>query len=184
MAKNRSMGWFGGLVYGAIFVVVGCFVVAPMAMGAYRMGQASKFWPTVQGKVIHSAVASSTSSKGKISYFTDIQFTYRVDGRDYKSSQVDVEPGPAASYSSDSSGAYKTVNRYPEGKTVTVYYNAVKPFMSVLQPGVTTMTWWIVGISGFFIFTGVWIALSGAIRALFGIGVWGVLTFAWLKKND
>jgi len=176
------MGWVGGLVYGSIPAVMGYFIVAHMAMGGYHMGQASKSWPTVQGKVIHSAVASSTSSQGKTSYSANIQFTYRVDGRDYKSSQINVELGPGASYSSDSSGPYKTVNRYPVGKVVTVYYNSARPSMGVLQPGVSTVTWLIIGIGGFFIFIGAWIALSGITRTLFGIGMFGVLTFAWLKK--
>lgn len=184
MANHRSMAWFSGLVYGSIFAVVGYFIVAHMAMAPYHLGQASKLWPTVQGKIIHSAVVSDTSSQGKTSYSADIQFTYRVGGRDYQSSQVGIEPGPGASSSSDPSGARQTVARYPVGNTVTVYYKSDKPLLGVLQTGVSTMTWVLIGIGGFFIFIGASFVLAGITRTCFGFGMLGILTFAWLKKKD
>jgi len=178
------MGWVGGLVYGSISAVVGYFIIAHVAMDAYRMGQVSKSWPSTQGVVIHAGVASSGPSGGKVSYSEDVQFTYRVDGRNYKSSRIDVEPGPGATYSSDPSNARTMVNRYPTGKSVAVYYNPAKPSLGVLQPGVTAMTWRIIGIGSVFIFIGALIALSGMIRTLFGFGLLGVLTFAWMRKHD
>ncbi len=184
MANPRSMAWFSGLVYGSIFAVVGYFIVAHLAMAPYHLGQASKSWPTVQGKVIHSAMASSTSSQGKTTYSADIQFTYRVDSRDYKSSQIGVEPGPGASSSSDPSDASETVARYPVGKNVTVYYKSSKPILGVLQPGVSNMTWWLLGAGGFFIFIGACFVLTGITRTFFGVGMLGMLTFAWLRKNN
>jgi len=184
MAKSGSMAWFSGLVYGSIFAVVGYFIVAHLAMAPYHLGQESKSWPTVQGRIIHSAMASSTSPQGKTTYSPDIQFTYQVNGRDYQSNQVGVEPGPGASSSSDPSAASEIVARYPVGTVVTVYYKPSKPALGVLQPGVSKVTWWLLEAGGFFIFIGACFVLAGLIRTFFGVGVLSLLKFSWLTKPE
>jgi len=166
MAKPGSMAWFSGLVYGSIFAVVGYYIVAHLAMAPYHLGQESKSWPTVQGKIIHSAMARSTSSQGKTTYSPNIQFTYQVDGKGYQSNQVGVEPGPGASSSSDPSDVSETVARYPVGKLVTVYYKPSEPALGVLQPGVSTVTWWLLDAGGLLIFIGACFALTGIIRTI------------------
>ncbi len=184
MTSHKPMGWVGGLVYGSIPAVVGYFIIAHVAMDAYQMGEASKSWPSTQGVITHATLASSRPSAGKVSYSADIQFAYEVDGRQYQSNQIGVEAGPGATHSSDSSNAQNMVNRYPTGKAVAVYYNPDKPSLGVLQPGVTSITWRIIGIGSAFIFFGALLALSGMIRTLFGFGLFGLLTFAWMRKPD
>ena len=179
MATTRKMGWFGALVFGAVFIGAGYFILH-LGMNAYHMGKASEAWPAVQGSVIHSKVASSHDSKGT-KYSADVQYAYRVDGKEYKSNKIDATAGTSSS--SDSSGAYETVNQYPVGQTVNVHYNLSKPYQSVLNPGVATSTWWLFGAGGLFMFMGAWIALSGIARVLLGVGMLGVLTFAWLKRE-
>jgi len=178
---TRQLGWFGSLILGAGIIGAGYFV-AHLAMNAYHMGQASEAWPTVQGSVIHSNVATRHNSKGTM-YSADVQFAYRFGGKEYKSNKIDASPGSGVSSSSDSSEAHETVNRYQTGQAVTVHYNPSKPWVGVLEPGVSTMTWAMFGMGGFLMFIGGWIALSGISRVLLGVGMLGVLTFAWLKRD-
>jgi len=180
MATTRKMGWFGSLVIGAMFIGAGYFVTH-LAMNSYQMGQASKVWPTVQGGVIHSKVITSHNSKGKTHYSADVQYAYRTGGKEYKSNKIEATAGTSSS--SDSSGAYEVVNQYPVGRTVSVHYDPVKPWVAVLQPGIAQSTYWLFGIGGLFMFLGAWVALSGIARALLGVGMLGILTFAWLKRE-
>ncbi len=184
MTSHKPMGWIGGLVYGSIPAVVGAFIITQVAMDAYQMGEASKLWPSTQGVITHAALAGSRPSAGKISYSADIQFAYEVDGRKYASNRIGVEVGPGATHSSDPSNARELVRRYPTGKTVAVHYNPDNPAIGILQPGVTGVTWRIIGIGGAFIFFGALLALSGLLRTLFGFGLFGLLTFAWMRKGD
>jgi len=180
MATTRKLGWFGSLILGVICIGTGYFV-AHIAMGSYHMGQVSESWPTVQGRVIHSEVTSRPDSKGRTKYSADVQYAYRFDGKEYKSNKVEATTG--SSSSSDSSGAYETVHEYPVGRNVTVHYDSVKPWVAVLQPGIAQSTYWLFGIGGLFMFLGAWVALSGLARVLLGVGMLGILTFAWLKKK-
>ena len=179
MATTRKLGWFGSLIFGAVFVGAGYFV-SHLAMNAYHMGQASETWPTVQGGVIYSKVVTSHDSKGRMQYRPDIQYAYRVDGKEYKSNKIEAA---GTSSSSDSSSAYESVSQYPAGRSVTVHYNPVKPWVSVLQSGIASSTYWLFGFGGLFMFVGAWIALSVIARVLLGVGMLGILTFAWLKRN-
>lgn len=179
MATTRKLGWFGSLIIGAIFIGAGYFIFH-LSMDSYYMGQASEDWPTVQGSVIHSKVASSHDSKGT-KYSVDVQYAYRLDGKEYTSNKIEAMLGRSAS--SDSSDAYGTVNQYPVGKNVTVHYNPDKPWIAVLQAGIAQNTYWILGISAVFMLIGAWIMLSSIARVLLGIGMLGVLTFAWLKRD-
>jgi len=55
--------------------------------------------------------------------------------------------------------------------------------VGVLEPGVPTMTWAMFGMGGFLMFIGGWIAQPGIVRVVPGVGMPGVLTFAWLKRD-
>jgi len=179
MATARKLGWFGSLIFGVVFVGTGYFVFH-LSMDAYHMGQASETWPTVQGGVIYSKVVTSHNSKGRTLYRPDIQYAYRVDGKEYKSNKIKAA---GTTSSSDSSRAYESVSQYPAGRSVTVHYNPVKPWVSVLQSGIASSTYWLFVFGGLFMFVGAWVALSGIARVLLGVGMLGVLTFAWLKRN-
>jgi len=180
VATTRKLSWYGSLIFGALFIGAGYFIVH-LAVDAYRMGEASEAWPTVQGSVIHAKVVSSLRN-GKTHYSADIQYAYRIDGKQYKSGRIDTSPGTGSS-SSDSSGAYEVVHDYPVGRVVSVYYDPSKPWVSVLEPGMPTTTWLVFGIGCVFMLMGGWIALSGIARVLLGVGMLGVLTFAWLKED-
>jgi len=181
MATYKKMGWFGSLFTGAIFMGMGYLLAIYLGMNAYHMGKVSESWPTVQGSVLQSKVVTSHDSKGRSTYSADVQYAYRIGGKEYKSNKIDTRAGTWSS--SDSSDAYEEVNQYPIGRSVAIHYNPDKPWVAVLEPGVSQVTYWLMGAGAVLLFIGAWIALSGILRVLFGIGMLGILTFAWLKKE-
>jgi len=181
MAIYKKMGWFGSLFTGAIFIGVGYLLAMHLGMNAYHMGKVSESWPTVQGSVVHSKVVTLPETNAATHYSADVQYAYRINGKEYKSNKIDTRAGLWSS--THSSDAYGEVNQYPAGRSVAIYYNPDKPWVAVLEPGVSQVTYWLIGAGGVLLFIGAWIALSGIFRVLFGIGMLGILTFAWLKRE-
>ena len=92
----------------------------------------SRGWPVTDGTIQESSVeiCPRTSRDTGTTYTREprIRYTYFVDDREWKGSQVDPE-------------VYRSTNvdevmaRYPVGKAVNVYYNPVDPSMACLEPG-------------------------------------------------
>jgi hypothetical protein len=83
----------------------------------------SKTWPMVQGVVQNSSVESRRNL-----HTAKVLYDYTVSEKSFT--------GMFSSYSSTRSPAQGIVNRYPKGKTVSVYYNPQNPQVCVLEPGV------------------------------------------------
>jgi len=73
----------------------------------YRRGKASMNWPTVEGEIITST------------HFY-IEYSYNVNGKEYTSDQIKIRKRPSR-YSA------KSIEKYPLGKRVTVYYFPSQP---------------------------------------------------------
>ncbi len=98
--------------------------------------RASLSWPTATGTVTTSSVTSYYSQNKKM-YSTDIQYTYKVNDRNYSSDQISLGDHS----SSSSSGMKKLVNKYPVGKTITVYYDPTNKSKALLEPGPVIITY-------------------------------------------
>lgn len=121
------------IVLSGIFTLVG---MGAIWMGYYfhQQDAASRDWPSVAGTVLRSKIEKTRSTTGTgagkrtvTKYSPYVQYTYRVDGRSYRSSRI--------AYGQLEKPASRTVDRYAEGKRVKVYYNPEKPERSVLEPG-------------------------------------------------
>ena len=141
--KNNSP--FVGLlvtVIGIGFIIWGGMVVME--------ARSATNWPETQGTITSSRVIHTTSTsqtnKSKWYYRAEIKYGYEVDGLEYVSDRLDF-------------GTYKhkyksevyptgTKNRYPVGKSVTVYYDPIDPEQAVLdrQTGMNTYTGLLIGI--------------------------------------
>jgi hypothetical protein len=91
--------------------------------------QASQTWPTTAGLVLKSRVEVSGGNYTSVS--PHVLYEYDVDGRTYQSAQI--RAGDRYMRSSSEREAYDTVDRYPEGAVVTVYYNPTNPSESALE---------------------------------------------------
>jgi Protein of unknown function (DUF3592) len=74
----------------------------------------------------------SSSSASAATYKTDVTYRYKVRDHDYSSERITL-----ADFSSTAGRAQGIVNRYPDGSSVTVYYNPVDPSDAVLERGGT-----------------------------------------------
>ncbi|MHA2275080.1 MAG: DUF3592 domain-containing protein [Candidatus Kariarchaeaceae archaeon] len=89
---------------------------------AYLVGKASMNWPTVDGKII----SLQSPGIGAI----QLLFTYTVDGVKYIANTRTIGELYSMSFSTTSSAQTKAglvAQEYPEGKSVTVYYDSNNP---------------------------------------------------------
>lgn len=121
------------------------------------IGNASKSWPTVPGKVVSSIVDSRQrhersskhrSSRDVTNYYAQVVYEYTVNGKTRSSN--DIAFG-GYSLSKDPSQASGIVDKYPAGSQVVVYYSPAHPSMAVLEPGIRENSY-IIPIFGAFSF--------------------------------
>jgi len=136
--NDQQAGKIFGLVFGLVFFLVGLGVLG-WGFKSWRLTQSSKNWPVAEGRIVSSEVKShwSGSSSGSHSssrkvYSADINYGYKVDSREYVSGKISF-----ADYSGPRAHAVQTVEKYPRGKRVQVFYSPGDPSVSVLEPGKT-----------------------------------------------
>ena len=113
----------GTLGFFAFFIALVSFAIAQSVLN----GKRSLSWPKTSGTVVESRLdgtrAENTSPR--------ITYSYTVQEQQYSSSVISFTEKTTVK-----SEAQKIIDRYPEGSTVEVYYNPLKPQKSTLQPGV------------------------------------------------
>jgi hypothetical protein len=93
---------------------------------------ASLSWPSAEGSITSSAVQSHwDQSQQRNTYSAAIQYVYRIEDVDYRSSRV-AWGGRASS--TDDRPARELAGRYPVGAAVRVHYNPDKRSEAVLEP--------------------------------------------------
>ena len=94
---------------------------------------ASRRWPSARGRVTRSAVVPGR--RDQASY--DVRYGYEAYGRRYDGSRVRF----GGAISSNRAVARETVNRYPHGSAVTVYYHPRKPNIATLERRASGFLW-------------------------------------------
>ncbi|HBY07458.1 MAG TPA: hypothetical protein DEH22_06600 [Chloroflexi bacterium] len=143
MDVNQLMVWlFGGgtilIVIVSIMLSILCAIV-PIALiiwflysrkqKADTVREASQTWLVTNGKVIKSRV--EVSGGEVTSVHPRVIFEYEVQGRVYQNDQI--RAGDKFWATGSSQDAYQTIDRYPEGLDVRVYYNPANPAESALE---------------------------------------------------
>jgi hypothetical protein len=119
----------------AIFIVLG---VALFVLGQFQRRKAMRVesWPTTPGVILSSELheRSSTDEDGStsVSYQPVIEFSYRIMGLEYTSSQYRMG-SRGTSYHRKK--AESITNHYPVGQQVDVRYDPEKPTEAVLELG-------------------------------------------------
>jgi len=137
-----AVRFFFSRIFPLIFIVVGASVAFFGIRGLIR-AKASMKWPTTQGKVVASSVEShhSSNSNGGSSttYHAEILYEFAVGDTTFNGNRVAY-----GDYGSSSpSHARRIVNRYPEGKSVTVHYMPGNPEECLLEPGMKMQSWFL-----------------------------------------
>jgi hypothetical protein len=103
--------------------------IAKRSKQAKTMRDASQVWQMASGRILKSRVEVSGGDHTSVSPY--ILYEYEAYGRSYQGEQIKAGDQFMRTYSSRS--AYDTVERYPVGATVTVYYNPSDPQQSALE---------------------------------------------------
>lgn len=154
---------FFGLVIGGFITMLGWRDIS--------RAKASANWPNVQGEITESKVdirimdvpsnqhhsRPNRSNESLPAHFATIRYEYTVDGTVFKGGRVAFGDHG----SSNPAHADEIVNKYPIGKSVTVYYRPDNPQESLLEPGLKRQSWLIFSVGISFIFVG----CSGALIA-------------------
>lgn len=145
-------------VFPLIFIVIGIGVAFFGIRGLVR-ANASVDWPACLGEVTASSVERRSSAESKTrkstTYHARIRYAYDVDGSTFSGSRVAYGDYGAG----NRSHAERIVERYPEGKDVTVYYMPEDPEESLLEPGLKGQAWFLPGFGLAFVAIGTLLAV-------------------------
>jgi len=135
-ADSISRGCF--LIFVAVFFSV-WYAFLFVMNDTYQEAEQAIHWPTVVGTILESRVQVRTSSSETGTEFDPvIRYRYRVQGQEYvNSTWQKIGNSPTRQEAQD------IVDRYPQGKRTTVYYDPADPQNSVLVPGNTSETSWV-----------------------------------------
>ena len=117
-----------------MFVVAGA-IIAFIGINGLVKAKASVDWPSSPGRIVSSSVEShrSTGDSGprRTTYHAEISYEFSIEGITFNGNRVAY-----GDYDSNSpSHATRIANRYPKGKSVTVYYMPENPEECLLEPG-------------------------------------------------
>ncbi|MBP86930.1 MAG: hypothetical protein CMJ64_09460 [Planctomycetaceae bacterium] len=177
VGRHRSGGFVVALVLGVVFTGVGFSVAYFLGLPMLREAKASESWPTTDGVITVARVESKQERReGKTTtmYSHHIEYRYSVNDEELTGSRVWTTDGHSSS--SMSSFAKKTVQRYPVGKEVKVFYDPEAPAICALEPGTTWMTYLPLGLGGLFFVIGVLITGGILLKVVLGMLFVGVAT--------
>lgn len=141
--SNSCLGF--GLTF-FIFLLVGSGL-SWWGWNILQDAKASASWPKAQSVITESRVRHSRDSDGGNSYQPKISYEYSVKNLNYKNQTIKFGEN---SYSNHSDAEYY-VSRYPIGQRVSVFYDPKRPDKSVLEPGVTSGSYIVIGIGALFV---------------------------------
>lgn len=144
-------------------IILGLGLVTVIVVGySILRGQKSRGWPNVSGSILSSRISvhESTDDDGSTTtnYGVALLYRYSVGGQEYQGTRrtfTDVNTSSRAR-------AEKILATYPQGGSVTVYYDPQKPSTSVLVPGVSWISYLFLALGLAFLLFG----LAGALGLL------------------
>ena len=127
----------------SVLIVWGIFVFA-LALGnfflyreityAQNRENAAQTWPTVSGQVVTSVAKMHRGSKHRNVAYPHVSYTYEVNGKTYHSRNI-MAGGEIGGMNVET-----TLARYPQGSSVTVYYDPNNPKDAILEAGNKTIS--------------------------------------------
>jgi hypothetical protein len=116
-----------------ILGAVGLFIIIKYFRDRAKL-QASENWSKTTGTVTKSSVRETRSNDSdgfsESSYYPEVKYSYQVIGQVYEGNRIAFG---AESGHKRKDGALSVLEKYAEGKSVTVYYDPNRPEDSVLE---------------------------------------------------
>lgn len=100
---------------------------------SYRLGEASRRWPRVQGTIIELWHDESfdEDAPGHVRFSSHMRYTYAVSGRMYRSERFTFRP----TYGLRQQDAYAMLRGLRRGQSIDVHYDPAQPSRAVVFPG-------------------------------------------------
>jgi hypothetical protein len=133
---SRQMGAKAGVVFFALFFVMGAVVFYFLAARPLMGVLAARDWVPTPCVVISSRV-NSHRGKDSTTYRVEILYSYEFDGREHRSSRYHFMGGS----SSGRKGKAEVVRQYPAGAERTCFVDPRHPTEAVLERGLTRDMW-------------------------------------------
>ncbi len=134
---GMSFTLLGVVCMGGLFLVfagLGVWLILRYQKNKEKAHQ-SRNWPKTTGRVIESRIAEheSEDEDGHVTstYSPVVRYEYQANGVAYAGNQVAV--GSSAIAISNRKKVQQTIDQYPPGKAVAVYYNPQNPAEAVLE---------------------------------------------------
>ena len=141
--QRGGMGCCGWVIFTGIFMLVG-LGLSYWGWTIYRDAQVSQSWPSVSGEILSSSVGVHSDDDGT-SYSADVAYTYVVNDQMHSNDNVNF-----GQLNSSRRYAQNIVDRYSPGMVVDVYYDPADATRSVLEPGVSWTSYFVLGMGLFF----------------------------------
>jgi hypothetical protein len=133
-------GLGAGIVLGGGLLLL-AFLLCRSGLGMYRQAEATNSWPSTTGKIVSAKEIRTEAwsrQRARYRYSSRISYRYAVNDKQYTSSQISTAKAWDEMYSHStgaSDAAYEGtwLAKYPEGKTVVVYYNPRDPTDALLE---------------------------------------------------
>lgn len=136
---RQGCGCLGSFFFLAVFFAAGVGL-SWWGWTILQDARASSGWPSVQGQITQSVVVEDRDEDGT-SYEADVRYEYVVNDQRYNGDVVNF-----GEYSGSRSHAEGIVNRYSVGQTVAVYYDPGEVTTAVLEPGVSTSSYFVLAM--------------------------------------
>ena len=156
MRQSSTAKWVVAGV-GALMIVMGG-VFGAVAADNYRDGEATKAWPSTTGHILTADVEEDSrrerrdngSYRTRYTYTPRITYAYTIQGIEYTGHRIRADDSGG-----DRDKAFDTINEYPVGSLVDVFYDPENPDSAVLKQGADTVAVWLFGgVGGLFVVLG------------------------------
>jgi|HubBroStandDraft_6_1064221.scaffolds.fasta_scaffold150017_2 TPR repeat protein len=116
-----------------MFILASLVIGIPMLLVWFfmrRKAQATLRWPSTPGRIVDSRVVKGVDQDGDLTTDASVTYAYSVGGASLKGNRVSI----------GKRGARSSVQKYPSGTDVQVFYDPAKPSSAVLEPGGSGVT--------------------------------------------
>lgn len=141
-----------------LFFTVGGLVAVYFGYQMYEDSIASETWPVVSGTIISSGVVEIEDDEGT-SYKPQVIYEYVANDSNIEGHRITFGQMSYSNYQY----AQAIADQYPVGQPVEVHYDPDNPDKAVLEPGVQSSAWIIMGFGDFFALMGLILALVALI---------------------
>jgi NADH:ubiquinone oxidoreductase subunit 3 (subunit A) len=159
VVQSNSWVFFLIILFCLVFIGIGVSMLIKL-IANFRKANQSKQWSTTNGEIISSELDAQTSTDEEgnqsTTYIAQVFFRYQVGGLEYESGRINFNYGMRTS---NIRKQQSIVEQYPQGSTVTVFYDPDNPEESVLERRVNGAFTTII-VSAVFITIGLIVAVS------------------------